>query len=253
MTHRRRTALEQRDVAAEGAHEEGVADRVGFGGGDGDALVDHVEAVADRAQAHRAIGDRFAPVLDRQAGVGHAGGHQDGEGADLRDFALGCVFGNVVGHEQAVFEAQVDDLARHHGAAVALELDRQVAEQDVAGHAFRKAGIVVRDRDQAQPAVALVDQGDFAGEAAQVDGGGQAAGAAADDERIVDGGSGRGGNRHGPIIGKHLHAGLSACAPQPGRRALTACLSVKFDSRHRGGFPVAGSRGRCRAWRTASP
>jgi hypothetical protein len=79
--------------------------RIDLCGGDGDALVHHVETVAHRTQAHRTEGDRLAPVLDRQADVGHAGGQQYGQRTNLGDLAVRCVFRHVVRDEMAVLDA----------------------------------------------------------------------------------------------------------------------------------------------------
>ena len=96
---------------------------------------------------------------------------------------LGIV-GRNVADEQAILDAQPGDLTRNHMPAIVAELGAQVLQQVLAVNALRKAGVVVRDRNPAQPAVALVDQRDIAGEAAQVDAGRKPAGAAADDEGV---------------------------------------------------------------------
>ncbi len=172
--------VEQGDFGRKTAHEHGVADRVGFRRDDGDALVDHVVAVADGAQADGAAGDGVAPVVHRQALVDDAGRHDDGEGAHFA--AL------ITADKGAVLDAQAVDAGLGDLAAIFVQLGAQIVEQHVAAHTLGKTGVVVRDGNPAGAAVALVEHRHLAHEAAQINGGGQAAGTAADDEGIVDGG-----------------------------------------------------------------
>lgn len=105
----------------------------GFLGGrhNGDALVDHVIAVAYWAQSHGAGSHRFAPVLDRQAGVGDAGG-QHHRARDKLAIPILC-------HEQITVTAQAGHFAFGNVAIVLAQLAAQVVEQLMATNTIGEA------------------------------------------------------------------------------------------------------------------
>jgi hypothetical protein len=90
-----------------------------------------------------------------------------------------------VGDKAAFVARQAPDFAGGDAAAELAELGLQGLQQRRALHAVGKTRIVMADRDQRQPALALVDDHDVAMEAPQVDRRRQPARPGADDQAIV--------------------------------------------------------------------
>ena len=151
-----------------------------------DLLVGHLIAVADRAVADQAAGERLVVKLlvHRRPAVGDSGGEQH-LARDHRAFA-------PFGLEALLDDVEPGDPAGDDRGAVFLRLLLHPLDQLLAGNAVGIAGMVVGAGDPARPALAGVDQLGGEVEAGEVDGGGQPGGAAADDQ-AVEGGFGHGG------------------------------------------------------------
>jgi hypothetical protein len=169
------------DAARERAQEHGVADRVVDRREHRDALVARLVAVAHRAQAQRAVGDRRF-----QFGVGardarHAVDDAAGQHHVARPPAASL---GIEGGESLRGALQCDDASGDDVRAVAFGLRAQPMQQRRSGDAEGEARAVVALRDPAGAASARIDDDDAAQEAHEVGRRGQPGWTCADDEAV---------------------------------------------------------------------
>jgi hypothetical protein len=141
-----------------------------------DAFVAGLVTIADRADAHHAIGNALLQIGDLRQPVPDAAGQQHRACAPARAAAAG---NEAVG----VFFERID-AHPHRLHPVMRRLLAHAFEQVETGNAERKTRTVVTHRNVARTALATIGQHAAPVETRQIGGSGQAGRAAADDEAV---------------------------------------------------------------------